>query len=129
MPSSDAAADALPPAEAPDSTEPLPPWSTGTPGWAKNVRSPNRRRSSRFATWPSAEFPPCPLTNSSRVMPEAANDRPMSTSVAMSVSHDSQMEPGNAWCSSDLVNASPGSSTTGTSATSTAAEAIEHAVT
>jgi hypothetical protein len=63
------------------------------------------------------------LTNSSRVIPDACSERPMSTSVRIRVSHDSQIVPGKRACSSDLVNASPGSRTTGTSAASTAASA------
>ena len=42
-----------------------PPWSGGTPGWARNVISPWRRRSSRLATPSSAELPPWPLKNTS----------------------------------------------------------------
>ena len=35
-----------------------PPWSGGTPGWARNVIRPWCSRISRFATPTSAEFPP-----------------------------------------------------------------------
>ena len=43
-----------------------PPWSAGTPGWARNVISPCARRISRLATFSSALLPPWPLRNTSR---------------------------------------------------------------
>ncbi len=43
-----------------------PPWSAGTPGWARNVINPWARRISRLATLSSALLPPWPLRNTSR---------------------------------------------------------------
>ncbi|GAA1210468.1 hypothetical protein GCM10009608_53550 [Pseudonocardia alaniniphila] len=37
------------------------------------------------------------------LIPEVCRDRPMSTRVRMSVSHESQIVPGDQWCSSDFV--------------------------
>ena len=88
----------------------IPPWSGGTNGCTRKVRSPKRRRSSRQATASSAVLPPWPFRKTSRSAPVAATDRPTSAITASSVSLDSHSEPGDQACSSDLEIDSVGSS-------------------
>ena len=80
-----------------------PPWSGGTPGWARNVISPWCRRSSRLATLTSALLPPWPLRNTSRRAGVMATQRPRSSSTASIVDADSHTVPGDQACSLDFV--------------------------
>ena len=80
-----------------------PPWSGGTPGWARNVISPWCSRISRLATPTSAELPPWPFMNTSLRAGVVATQRPMSSSTASSVVADSQIVPADQACSFDFV--------------------------
>ncbi len=81
----------------------VPPWSTGKPGWARNVIRPYFSRSSRHATFSSAELPPWPLTNTSFRAGRRLTLRPMSSTTDSSVVADSQIVPADQACSFDFV--------------------------
>ena len=81
----------------------VPPWSGGRPGWARKVRRPWARRSSRQATLSSDELPPWPFMKTSVRAGVAATQRPRSSSTASRVVADSQNVPADQACSLDFV--------------------------